>query len=126
MGVHRFAQSLERGLHHFFEAQVRNNIGWTENVLCSALVLQKNVTSFAADLTTEVFNGGRKLLPQMPLGVERPRNVGEKSIGDGRALVNTFFIALARALAGTSGTERWPTRFITCTKLLSKPVSVGV
>ncbi|MFM7856392.1 MAG: hypothetical protein ACKO96_31850 [Flammeovirgaceae bacterium] len=47
-----------------------------------------------------------KLLPQMPFGVERPCNVGEKSIGVVCAVVNTFFIARACALAGTSGTER--------------------
>jgi hypothetical protein len=84
--------------------------------LCSALALQKNVTAFAS----------RKLLPQMPLGVERPRNVGEKSIGDGSCGGNTFFIAVARALAVTSGTERWPKHFISCTNLLSNPVRVGV
>jgi hypothetical protein len=64
--------------------------------LCSALALQKNVTAFAS----------RKLLPQMPIGVERPRNVGEKGIGGGSCGGNTFFIAVACALAGTSGTER--------------------
>jgi hypothetical protein len=67
-------------LHHFFEAQVRSWLSEIENVLCSALVLQKNVTAFAS----------RKLLPQMPIGVERPRNVGEKSISGGSCGGNTF------------------------------------
>ena len=62
----------------------------------------------------------------MPIGVERPRNVGEKSIGVEPCGGNTFFIAVACALAGTSGTERWPRHFISCTNLLSKPVCIGV
>jgi hypothetical protein len=33
-----------------------------------------------------------KLLPQMPRGVERPRNVGEKSIGDGSCEGKYFFV----------------------------------
>ncbi len=45
----------------------------------------------------------------MPIGVERPRNVGKKSIGGGSCGGNTFFIAVACALAGTSGTERGDT-----------------
>jgi hypothetical protein len=67
--------------------------------LCSALALQKNVTAFAS----------RKLLSQMPIGVERLRNVGKKSIGGGSCGGNTFFIVVACALAGTSGTERGDT-----------------
>jgi hypothetical protein len=45
----------------------------------------------------------------MPLGVERPRYVGKKSIGVGSCDGKYFFVALARALAGTSGTERGDT-----------------
>jgi hypothetical protein len=86
-------------LHHFFEAEVRVKLGSTETFCAGALPLQKNVTAFPSQQ--------ENFLPQMPLGVERPRNVGKKSIGVGMCEGDTFFIAVARALAGTSGTERW-------------------
>lgn len=92
----------------FFEAEVRNKFGSTGKLLSSALRLQKNVTLLPPrkTFTTNSFSGW-----------SGPATLAKKVLALGRAVENTFFIAVACALAGTSGTERWPTHFITCTKL---------
>jgi hypothetical protein len=81
-------------LHHFFEAQVRNQFRAIENVF-----VQRTCPSKKRDLLRS-----RKLLPQMPSGWSGPATLAKKVLAMDRVKVNTFFIAFARALAGTSGT----------------------
>lgn len=104
MQVHRIEKNFVVGLHHFFEAEVMTKFCVTDEVRTTSLHLQKNATSLRGRFPSQ-----RRLLPQMPFGVERPRNVGEKSIGVGRAwrilFLSRWHVRLrGRAERGVGGT----------------------
>jgi hypothetical protein len=103
-------------LHHFFEAEVRVKLGSTETFCAGALPLQKNVTAFPP----------KNFYHKCPSGWSGPATLAKKVLAMDRARANTFFIAVARALAGTSGTERWRDTLSLAQNFLSKPESVGV
>lgn len=103
MEAHRIERSPVVGLHHFFEAEVRNKLGSIEKILGT-----RTSPSKKRDLSSwPLFFGGKTFTTNSFSGWSGPATLAKKVLALDRALENTFFIALARALAGTSGTERW-------------------